>query len=440
MKRNTYVDNQGNVVNQSFESKKIILRFFFLIGTIVPLVLIGIIIYTSYGNSKCNKIYDAIKVASREYLKDKKKLPNIEGENVTVSMDKLYNEQYLSAFNTNNMTCIGDVKATRYKKDIVYTLNLTNCNNCTTSNRYKGWSEELDYLSDNPIVDVVPYYNYYQRQTVVTDWSRFYENNELKKKKSKYGVRLPKKDDSSDLPSLPAEATIAEVQKEEGDFYRYKDKQWKWYDIEGNYSNFSSEKPNGYSNKDEDAVAYTDWTKYSLNFPGEKEYREIDKEIGYQYYYEKGGKKIYANNKNYTVASEIDHEKYDQYEGEGVDMYSYRDTMWRWYNGQKRNYSGFSSEKPVDYNFKDEGTVVETGYSEWSSESSLNEANKVYRTEQKKYMTRFRYVYEILSDPVLKKPVTKNLFVEKVGMSVPDFVKREDYKIDVSYKFKYRKR
>ena len=443
MKRNTYVDNQGNPINEAFESKKIILRLFFLIGTIVPLILIGFILYTANQNSKCNKIYESIKSSTREYLKDEGKLPNIEGENVTTSVGKLYNEGYLNAYNTNNMACTGNVKTTKYKNEYIYTLNLTSCNVCTTTTKYKGWSSELSYLPTNkPIVDVIPYYNYYERQTVVTDWSKYYEQSELEKKESKYGIKLPKENEEieSELPTLPEEATISEVQNEETYFYRYKDKEWKWYDIKGNYSDYSSEKPSGFSNKDEETELYTKWTKYSLNYPAEKEYREINKTTGYQYYYEKDGKKIYANNKNYVAAEDIDQNKYTQHESEGVDMYSYRDAKWRWYNGQKREYSNVYSEKPEGYNFKDEETVVETDYSEWEMVSTLNDQNKSYRSEEKKLMTRFRYIYEILSDPILENPVTKNLFVDEVGMSVPDFVTNENYKMEVSYKFKYRKR
>lgn len=439
MKRNIYVDSQGNSVNEKFESKKIILKLLFFVGTIVPVILVGFIIYTAYDNNRCYKIYNFMKSASIKYLKDEDKLPDIEGEDVTISIGKLYNGQYLDAYNTGNMTCSGHVKVTKYKKDYVYTFDLKNCNTCSTGNKYKKWSGMLDYLPNYPIVDIIPYYNYYDRQTVVTDWSRYYEMDELDEKKSKYGIRLPKEGDDtiSELPTLPGEAKIAEVQKQEGDFYRYKDKEWKWYDIKGNYSEYSSEKPNGYAIKDEDAIIYTNWTKYSLTYPTEKEYREIKKATGYQYYYEKKGKKIYANNKNYVVADDIDQDKYNQHEADGVDMFSYRDSKWRWYNGQKREYSNEYSEKPDGYNFKDEETVTETAYSEWQSASAINEQNKGYRTEEKKYMTRFRYVYEILSDPILEKPVTKNIFVEKVGMPVPDFVTQENYKMKVSYKFKY---
>ena len=44
MKRQTYVDEDGNTINQSFENKKPILYFFFVIGTILPIIIIIFII------------------------------------------------------------------------------------------------------------------------------------------------------------------------------------------------------------------------------------------------------------------------------------------------------------------------------------------------------------------------------------------------------------
>ena len=80
MKRNIYVDSQGNSVNEKFESKKIILKLLFFVGTIVPVILVGFISYTAYDNNRCYKIYNFMKSASIKYLKDEDKLPDIEGE------------------------------------------------------------------------------------------------------------------------------------------------------------------------------------------------------------------------------------------------------------------------------------------------------------------------------------------------------------------------
>jgi len=57
-----------------------------------------------------------------------------------------------------------------------------------------------------------------------------------------------------------------------------------------------------------------------------------------------------------------------------------------------------------------------------------------------KNLTKFRYVYEILSLPVLKKPVTLDKFEKKVDMTPSEFASLEEYKLEVTYKFRYRKR
>lgn len=442
MKRNTYVDGSGNTIDQGFESKKPILILFFIIGTIGPLVLIGLIIFTAIQNNSCNNIYKEIKSAATQYLKDEIEMPEVEGEDVIVSLNKLYNGHYLNTFKTKNMRCAGEVKVTKYKNSYVHTLNLTNCDVCTTNTRYKGWSNELDYLpTDKPIVDVIPYYNYYERQVVTTDWSKYYDQEELDTKKSKYGVKLPTEENLNSMPKVPEEGEVVEVQKEDKTFYRYKDKKWKWYDIPGNYSGLFSEKPEGYANKDESTKTYTKWSEYSLTHPEEKSYREISKVSGYLFYYEdENGKKVYANNKNYSVPEDVDQTKYPSRENKYVEMYRYRDAKWRWYNGQARHYSGYSAEKPSLYKYRDDELTEETSYSAWEETSKVTNANKGYRVEETKIMTRFRYLYEILSDPVLQTPINKKEFVSKVGVTVPDFVQDENYKIEISYKFKYRKR
>lgn len=441
MKRANYVDEQGNSIDQSFESKKPILVFLFIIGTILPLLLIGLIIYTAVQNNNCNKVYSEIKKATNNYLKEESLLPLVEGENTSVSLDKLYKNNYLSSFKTNNTICKGNVKTTKIDKGYIYSLNISNCNTCTTNTRYKSWSSELSHKPTNKqIIDVIPYYNYYEREVNITDWSKYYEKDELDKEKSKYGIKLPADLENSGMPEVPEEGEIVEVKKEEVLNYHHKDKQWLWYDIIGDYSEFSSEKPSGYNNKDEKSKIYSDWSKWSLNHPEEHSYRDVSTTTGYQFYYEKNGKKVYANNKKYTAREDVDETKYNRRESESVKMYRYRDAKWRWYNGQKRKYSALRSEKPNGYNYRDDDTEAETNYSSWTDKSTINEKNSEYRTEETKVLTRFRYVYEILSDPVLEEPVTKDEFIDIIGMSVPEFVTQEDYKVEVTYKYKYRKR
>ena len=75
----------------------------------------------------------------------------------------------------------------------------------------------------------------------------------------------------------------------------------------------------------------------------------------------------------------------------------------------------------------------------WSPESDVNAANQEYRVEERKIMTRFRTQYEMVSLKVLKNPLTHDKFEEEVRMSIPEFASNENYKLEVTYKFRYRK-
>lgn len=441
MKRASYVDGAGNTIDHSFESKKTFLRIFFVIGTILPIIIIGFIIYTMIDNTKCKNVYKTIENATHEYLKDNGIVPTFEGESETVKIDKLYSGKFLSSGYTNDLTCSGKVKVTKYKNDLIYTIDLQNCNTCSTNQRYHTWSTETKYFPTNKtVIDVIPYYNYYERQISTTDWSKEFEEEDLEKKKSKYGVRMPNEENIDRMPEVPTEGNVVEVQASESTEYRYRDKQWMWYDTPGNYSEFSSEQPNGFANRDDSTKTYTEWSEYSLNHPEEKEYRDIQSTTGYKYYYEKGGKKIYANNGKYTASEDVDQNKYTKRDDDTSTLYRYRDAKWRWYNGQKRRYSSYRSVGTKDYPYCDKETEQYTSYGSWSKESKITSANQSYREEETKQMTKLRYVYEILSLKVLDKEITQKEFIEKTGMTAPEFAALENYKLEITYKFKYQKR
>lgn len=438
MKRTSYVDNQGNPIDHSFESKKTLLNVFFFIGTILPLIIIGFMIYTIVQNNKCIQLYDNIKTSTLEYLKEEDQIPIVEGESIKVSLNKLYKGKYLSNLRTNNLTCAGTVKVTKYKSELVYTLDINNCGNCSTDKRYKSWSAEMNsYPSNKTIVDVIPYYNYYERQVSMTEWSKLYDSEDISSKKSKYGVKLP--EDESQLPKIPEGGSIVEIQAEKVPYYRYQDKTWKWYDIIGDYSEFASEQPMGYAQKDENSKIYSEWSEYSLDYPEEKSYRDIQSITGYKFYYEKDGEKIYANNGKYTPEAEVDRDKYDKRDSERATLYRYRDEKWRWYNGQRRSYTSYYSTARPGYPYRDDDTESLGSYSSWSEKSTITLENSTYRHEETKTMTRYRYIYEILSLPILNKPVDKETFIKQIGMTVPEFSMIEEYKVEVTYKFKYKK-
>lgn len=439
MKRQTYVDEEGNPINQSLQRKKPLLTFFFFFGTILPIIIIIIIIVLVTLNLDCQKVYKAIKEKSLSYIKDQGTVPAIEGENVTVRLDDLYTNGYLSSTETKNNKCSGTVKITKYKKDYIYTIDARNCSSCSTNRKYSVWSKESTvYPSGKAIVDVVPYYNYYDREVSTTKWSDYYDNDELSDETSKYGIKLPL--DTSKLPEIPKEAKLVNIENDTTYYYRYRDRSWKWYDIEGDYSDFFSEQPQGYANKDEDSSRYTKWTKYSLDYPEEKSYRTITSTTGYKFYYlNNKGKKIYFNSGKYSARDDVNTKKYNRIESETAKLYRYRDKQWRWYNGTKRRYSALRTTPQQKLVIKDKETETLSEPTNWIANSKSDATNQEFRVEERKLMTRFRQKYEILSLKVLKEPINKEAFEKKVRMSIPSFAYNENYKMEVTYKFKYRK-
>lgn len=439
MRRQVYVDEEGNTVNQALEQKKPLLRFFLVFEIAVPLILIILIIVTVVQNSNCLKIYNTIKSASLKYAQDQGELPNLEGESTSVRLDDLYSEEYLSSTSTNNTRCSGSVKITKYKKDYVYTIDARSCGKCSVNQKYSGWSaEQSSYPSGKAIVDVIPYYNYYDREVSTTEWTDYFDDEELSDETSEYGIRLPL--DEEKLPEIPKEGTITNIENSTTYYYRYRDRSWKWYDIQGNYSEFSSEQPQGFANKDESSEIYTEWTEYSLNYPEEKDYRTIQQTTGYKFYYlNSKNEKVYYNSGKYSARDDVNTDKYTKTEEDTTTLYRYRDKQWRWYNGQKRKYSSYSSKQPSQRPYKDTATETLGTPTTWEPTSRVDLANQEYRIEERKIMTRFRMEYEILSLKVLDKPLNRSDFEKKVKMTIPEFASNENYKLEVTYKFKYRK-
>lgn len=77
-----------------------------------------------------------------------------------------------------------------------------------------------------------------------------------------------------------------------------------------------------------------------------------------------------------------------EYIKEDKTYYSYRDVMYKFYKNNV-NYSGFSSEQPKGYTYKDEKTVITAEPSEWSLDYP---EVKEYRTINKK--TGYRWYYQ----------------------------------------------
>lgn len=436
MRRPAYVDSKGNKVNDD-ESLNFKIKVYFFIGTILPAVLLGFIGYQIFSNVSCNKIYTKIKSASKEYLSSKNKLPEFEGESEELNITDLYEKRYLSNYETNDTECSGKVKVTKYKDDYVYTLNLTSCNSCTTSKKYGGWSNlENNYPYGKAIVDVFPYYNYSEVEIGVTEWSDYYDDEELTSTIDKtYKTRVPS---DKSLPEVPSDVKIVGLNTEQRTLYSYQDKTWKWYDIVGDYSGFASEQPLGYPKKDENTEKLTEWSEYTYTIPEEKEYRTIQSATAYKYYYlDDNNQKVYYNNGKYSV--EADKEKYPYMEEETTTMFRYRDKVWRWYNGTSRRYSSYTNSPTSVYKYKDDELYSLGGASSWRETSELNESNASYRVETTKVQTRFQIKYELSSLPIFDEPVDRDTFLKRIGTTIPKFAKDDSVSVTVTYKFKYRK-
>lgn len=437
MRRPAYVDSQGNKISDD-ESLKLKRNIYLIIGTVVPIIVLVLIGYQIFLNVSCNKTYNKLKDATREYLESKNELPGFEGESETIIISDLYEKRYLSVYETGNDECSGKIKVTKVKEDYVYTLNLTNCNQCTTSKKYGDWSTlKNTYPRGKTIIDVFPYYNYYEVELGLTDWSDYYDEEELTTTiDKKFNMRVPA---NEDLPTVPSDVKVIGLNTEQRTLYSYQDKMWKWYDIAGDYSGFSSEKPDGYAMKDESTTKYTEWSEYSYNSPEDKEYRTVEKKTAYKYYYlDEDNRKIYYNNGKYSV--EADKEKYPYMDEETTTMFRYRDKVWRWYNGTKRNYSNYTNNPDSRYIYKDEELYNLGSNSNWKETSSLTNENKTYRVETTKVQTRFQIKYEVSSLPIFDTPVDKETFLKRTGaQTVPKFAKNEGIRVEVTYKYKYRK-
>ena len=405
---------------------------------ILLVIFITIIVINNSKNSKCNKIENHIKEGALAYAKSKELLPTVEGLSVTLNIGDMLKENALdiAILTFKDAVATGSVKITKYKDDFVTTLDLKNCSYCSTEERYGAWSKEINKKPNKRIVDVIPYYNYYEVELYNTEWTDWMESSKVSKEKSAYDNYLPL--DEKKLPTIPKLAYVNNIYQETKTRYRYRDRQWKFYKIVGDYSPLSSEQPAGYQNKDNNASIYTEWSPFSQEAPEEKPYRTITERTGYRWYYvSKSGDKIYYNHGEFLP--EAPDEQYTEKSKDTVKLYSYRDQMWRWYNGTTRGYSGYYSVMPRGYNYRDDEITRLSGFSSWSDVSSINESNSYYREEETDTYSRYRIRYGITSYIILDEALTKDEFEAKVGRTIEDMANDENIKLEVTYKFIYRK-
>lgn len=411
----------------------IILITILLISTVV-----GLIIYNVTRSSSCNKVEKLILDMTKSYAENNQLLPQIEGESISISVDDVFKKETLKP-TLNESICSGTIKITKYKEEYVYTYDITNCDYCSTNNRYKNWSKEIEKKpSKRVLTDVIPYYNYYEISSYHSNWTNWIAEEQIGEVDPTYQVALPLKKEI--LPKISEEATITKYEKEDAVWYSYRDKHWKYYkDNGGNYSTLSSEQPAGFTSKDTATEMKSDWSEWSLDYPEKKSYRTIRSNTGYRWFYLDGNRKVYWNSGAYTP--EQPEKKYDQREKKTVTMYQYQDRMWKWYNGPKRNYSSFTSTpNSKQFTTRDEDLFEYTNWSSYSDQNKQDASNEWYREIQTKTYSRYRIAYTMTSFLKLDQYIPKQEFEDLLQTSIPDFIKRDDIKLDIKYKFKYRKK
>lgn len=414
----------------------------FLLILILYLIINSIV--RSSHDKVCMPIENSVVEASFKFAKEKDLLPINEGENIIVKVEDLLNAEILSKNNIRMKKgeCSGSVKITKYKNDYIKTLDLTNCSYCTTEKRYKKWSKETtkEPNSKNMIVDVEAYYNYSTYEDYNSNWTNFLNPEAINKEESKeYGIALPI--DKTILPNIPEDAEILNIEKEDKNYYRYRDKKWKFYvNMGGNYTTtYFSEQPIGYVNKDIDTLKLTEWSNWSLNYPDTKSYRTIKSSYGYKWYYLDKKEKKYWNGGAYSV--EAPSEKYNIKDEKTKErMYSYQDKTWLWYNGAKRKYSSYYSVAPAGYDNKDINMMIYSNWTNWNDTSYLSNVNSSYREQEIKTNSRYRIHYRMNSYLKYQNHLTIKEFEKETKTTLTEFLTKEKTKVDIIYKFKYRKR
>ena len=432
-----YVNEDGTpYVKKEIDKKKLMTIAGIILAVIFLVIIIVNLVITNKKKKACNTMEETVISAAYKYASDKKILPVVGGQKVEVSSKDLIENDYLKqsdlVYDENTGSAV--VTITKYKEDYIKSVEIKNCGYCTE--RYKKWGKETDKYDENKnVVDVIATYNYYDRSTYYTKYTDFIESSKVSTKKSKYGTYLPLDEDI--LPEIPSTGVIVTIEQQTKTYYSYRDKKWRYYKYQCDYSAFSSEQPRGYANKDTGTLQYTEWSKWSINYPDEKDYRTIKKDTGYRWYYKDGKKKIYYNSGEYTP--EQPSEKYTEKEKKTVTMYSYRDKVWRWYNDCKRYYTGITSKKNSNYPYRDDETLTYTNWSSWKPESSITSENDYYREEKTDTHSRYRIKYDIYSLIKLDEALSEEEFEKKMGKTLEEIAEDPTIALEITYKFKYKK-
>lgn len=420
-----------NKVNKMFSNikisnlnKKNIRGVLIIVFVILVLYFIISSVITGSRNRTCQNLRNDVLTLTDSYMSDNNLLPTLNGTSETVYLSDLYDSIIFKDY-----AVTGSVTYTKYNDEYIKTVELENADYCTT----KDFTKESTEYDKNKNAKVETTFNYVTVNSYNSKWTSWYPSEYISEEETD-GVLLPLDEDR--LPNIPSNAVITEYVRETKTYYSYRDKRWRWYKNNVKYSDFSSEKPKGYTNKDTSISKTTEATPWSLDYPEEKDYRHIRSTTGYRWYYLDGEEKIYWNNGEYSPDSPG--EQYQKDTEFKASMYSYTDDTWRWYNGStKRIYSSYSSTKPTNYNYKDKDTLTYTNWSRFSDESTINKSNKSYREERTDTYSRYLIKYDIYDYPVLDNYVSLDELESILGKSYEEINKDASLKVQVNFKFYY---
>lgn len=406
-------------------NKKNIKGILIIIFVILVLYFIISSVITGNRNRTCKDLRDEVLLVTDTYVSDNNLLPTLNGTSTTVYLNDLYDSIIFKDY-----AVTGKVTYTKYNDEYIKTVELENADYCTTK-EFKKESTEYDNTRN---VKVEVTFNYVTVNSYNSKWTSWYPSEYISEEETN-GVLLPLDEDR--LPDVPSNAIITEYVRETKTYYSYRDKRWRWYRNNVKYSDFSSEKPKGYTTKDTSFSMSTEATEWSLDYPEEKDYRHIRSTTGYRWYYlNDEEEKVYWNNGEYSPDSPG--EQYVKDTEFNAPMYSYTDDTWRWYNGDTRRiYSSYSSTKPNNYNYKDKETLTYTNWSRFDDESTLNNSNKSYREERTDTYSRYLIKYDIYDYPVLDNYVSLDELESILGKSYEEINEDKSIKVQANFKFYY---
>lgn len=398
------------------------------IGIIIVVVLLLFIIISGLikrsHNKTCSSLRKEIIDLADIYVDNKNLLPTLNGSSISVELAELSRDV---KFKKNQV--LGTVTYTKYNDDYIKTVEITNAGYCTT----KAFDKEKDKYDSNKNVKVEVTFNYYDVDSYKSNWTSWMPSENISEEETD-GVLLPT--DLKRLPSIPKQAVNLKYIRETKTYYSYHDKQWKWYKNDIKYSEYSSEQPKEYSTKDPATAIVTDPTEWSLDYPEVHDYRRIQTNTGYRWYYEENGNKIYWESGKYSPTSPGT--EYKKESETSVRMYSYTDTKWRWYNGKtSRAYSSYNQTKPNGYNYKDSDLYRYTNWSSFTDKSSINSSNKDYREEKTDTYSRYLIEYQIYSLAKLDQNVDLYELEAKTGMTYEELLNDKTKDVQVNFRFLY---